>query len=252
MKAEHRHQLHTNLLADRMSRILQSVKSTPRTTSTMIWVFVLVALGLLASWQYWSRAAQVDSSAAWTQVDIATHELPFSPERLLSLGNEEKGTLAGRTATFQAARKYLSLGTDQIVTYRHEGAIPYLKAGLRLYTELAPQCPDAPLLEQEALMAIAKAKESLMGVPAENEADERLQYGSLDQAREAYQRLQNKFPQSTLGDEAAKRLKEFDEKGQAIEDFYKKTLRAGIKHPDLPKIPEPVTTPLPETPLPVK
>src|SRR5438270_12081293 len=110
MKAEHRHQLQTNLLADRMGRLYQSVKSTPRNTSTMVWVFMLLALATLALWQYWGHATQTESSAQWIDVNLATHDPRVGLGRLKGIANEYKGSMAGRAANFQTARFRLHSG----------------------------------------------------------------------------------------------------------------------------------------------
>jgi hypothetical protein len=241
MKAEHRHQLHKNLLADRMGRLVESMKSTPKTTSALVWTLVLLSLGTLAVWQYWGHATQVDSSARWTDVDAATHDPRGGTEKLQYISKNYPGTLAARTAEFQTARLLLQEGERLITSFRNKEAVDGIKTALRLYAELAQHCPDAPLLEQEALMAIAKAKESLIGVPAEDEATKKLQYGTLEQALEAYQQLQKKFPNSTLGKMAEQRIKEIEDKGPQITKFYEDKLRAAATHPVLPDLPQPLT-----------
>jgi hypothetical protein len=256
MKAEHRHQLHTNLLADRMGRLVESMKSTPTRTSQLLWTLVLLSLAVIAAWQYLGYATRSDHSAQWTEVDVATHDPRIGPESLLKFEDDKKnkirfnGTLSGRAAAFQVARLRLEdgLGLKGIASFRNEQAINNIKGALQFYTDLAPRCPDAPLLAQEALMGIAKAKESLIAVPAEDDDEKKLDFGTLDQARDAYQALVKVFPDSVLGKEAESRLKELKEKGVQIEEFYKFKLRAALKHPDLPTFPTPLDNkPAPET-----
>jgi hypothetical protein len=249
MKAEHRHQLHKNLLADRMEQLYRTVKSGPTKTSGLVWVFVLLALGSILVWQLWKGATQTNSSAQWTEVDVATHDPRVGPEHLAQIGADSQGTLAGRTAQFQSARLLLQNGLGSIMAFQHKSAVANIKSALKLYAELAPQCPDAPILEQEALMGVAKARESLIGVPAEEKEDKDLEYGSLDQAKAAYQKLVDKFPKSPLGKEAANRLQELQAKGPAIAKFYEDKLKAAAPEPALPNLPEPfpgITPPKPE------
>src|SRR5438270_731981 len=57
MKAAHRKVLETNALADRMGRLLDNVKSGPKSASVVAWIFVILALVLFAAWQYYSRVS---------------------------------------------------------------------------------------------------------------------------------------------------------------------------------------------------
>jgi len=218
MKAQHRHQLHTNILADRVGRLFQGMKSTPKATSMLVWVLVLLSFGTFAIWQYWGHATETQHSAVWTQVDEATHDPRAGLKELQDIGAQNPGTIAGRTAEFELARSYLQNGTESFSSFRNDEAIKSLKEALRLYKELAPQCADAPLLAQEALMGIAKAKESLVGVPTEENHEE--DYGTLDQALAAYQKLAEKYPASVLGEAAHRRVTEIETKKPEIEKFY--------------------------------
>ena len=250
MKAEHRHQLHTNMLADRMNRLVQSVKSTPTRTSQLVWTLVLLTLVVIAVWQYLSYATQTDHSAQWTKITDDTHDPLSGLESLVNFADNNKGTLAGRTALFQVARLRLQNGLNGIASFRNEHAIKSIKEALLLYADLAPRCPDAPLLAQEALMGVAKAKESLIGVPVEDD-DEKTLY-TLDQAKDAYQELATTFPSSILGKSAASHVKELEEKSSQIDDFYKNKLHAAMKHPDLPSFPTPLDNrPAPEMAPPI-
>jgi hypothetical protein len=87
-------------------------------------------------------------------------------------------------------------------------------------------------------MGIAKAKESLIGVPAEEAKDQALGYGSLDQALSAYRELAEKYPQSFQGEAAARRVTQMESKGPEIEKFYQQQLRAAAKLPAMPKLPD--------------
>src|SRR5438128_11986762 len=104
MKAEHRHQLQTNALADRMGRLLKGMKSAPRSTSTLIWVFIVLAFGTFAVWQYAARATVTERSALWTSVDKATHDLADGPPALQLIEMRNPGTLPARASLFLLAR----------------------------------------------------------------------------------------------------------------------------------------------------
>src|SRR5438309_3502811 len=110
MKAEHRHQLQTNALADRMGRLLKGVRSAPKSTSTLIWVFVLLAFATFAVWQYAASTTLSERSALWASVDEATHDPAGGAGRLQTIETRNPGTLPARTARFALARSNLQLG----------------------------------------------------------------------------------------------------------------------------------------------
>jgi hypothetical protein len=235
MKAEHRHQLQTNVLADHMGRLLQSVKSGPKSTSVATWVLIGLAVATVGIWRYWASAAQARESTLWTEVDTATHDPQSGPPQLDKIGDENLGTLPGRTAVFQLARLRFQRGQENVYTYRSYQAIESIKQALQDYTKVAPNCPDAPLLEQEALMGIGKAKETLIGVTSDKPQDD---YGTVDQALEAYRKLVKRFPESDLAKEAEARIDELETKGPEVEEFYKQLNRSASKPKPEPAIPE--------------
>ena len=244
MKAEHRHQLHTNVLADRMGRVLQGMKSAPKSTSTLVWVFVLVALATFAVWQYAASSTVKDRSQLWTRVDEITHDPslwtrvdrdskePLGALKLNELAVENAGTIPVRAARFELARWHLRHGLDALTGSVRSDALPHLKKSKELYGELVPQCIDVPLLAQEALMGMATAEEALAGVmeaspAAENaeaadseQAKEERPAGSLQKAIEYYRDLAGRYPHSILGKKAAERANELEQQTSQIEQFY--------------------------------
>src|SRR5260370_28391639 len=160
MKAEHRHQVQTNALADRMGRLLKGVREAPKSTSTLIWVFVLLALGTFAVWQYAARATVSERSDLWTRVDEATHD-PAGPVKLQAIETLNPGTLPARAARFLRARWNLQQGVESLACDEQGRALPLLSEARTLYTELLPHIVDNPLLAQEALLGRATAEESL-------------------------------------------------------------------------------------------
>ena len=124
------------------------------------------------------------------------------------------------------------------------------------YAELAKESTREPLLAQEAMMEVAKAEEVLAGVPTEKDLN--VMRGSLDKALEGYDALAKKYPQSILGEKAAKRATEIRDRRTQIEAFYLSLSKVQGKTetppgppppiapaptpifpgPDLPKVPE--------------
>jgi hypothetical protein len=230
MKAEHRHHLHTNVLADRMGRLLHGMKSAPKSTSTLVWVFIVVILGTFLVWQYAASATR-DRSALWTNLDEATHDTGNGPGRLQTLERVNPGTIAARTAGFELARWKLQQGLGFIATDDRARAVPALEEARTLYGKLVAQCTTDPLLAQEAMMGRATAEESLAiqpaatGVTPEGSAEEAKgeeHGGSLEKAREYYRELAKKYPESILGKKAAERANELEQptSRSKFEQFY--------------------------------
>jgi hypothetical protein len=248
MKAEHRHQLHTNVLADRMGRLLQGMKSAPRSTSTLVWVFIVLIFATFVVWQYAASSLGRDRSALWTSLDQATHDPGNGPGRLQALETVNPGTIAARAAAFQLARWKLQQGLGLIATDDRARAVPLLEEARVLYGKLVDQCTTDPLLAQEAMMGRATAEESLAIQPAatqETQVDGKSEEakgeehgGSLNKALEYYRELAKKYPDSILGKKADERAKELEQPASRskFEQFY-----AAVNKKDIPKANTPVT-----------
>jgi hypothetical protein len=230
MKAEHRHQLHTNALADRVGRLFQGMRSAPKSTSTLIWVFVFLVLATFAVWQYTAGATMRDRSDLWTKVDDATHSPAASAGELQAIAKNNPGTIAARTAQFELARWKLQQGLQSVAGDDRNRALPLLKDARQLYNAVMPDCFDVPLLAQEAMMGRAIAEESLAGIPdqadgadtpgAEKPDQTREYVGNLQRASEYYRELGKKYPDSILGRRADQRVKDLEAAGSPIDQFY--------------------------------
>jgi hypothetical protein len=218
MKAEKRHQLQRNALADRMGRLFETMKSSPRSSSTLIWAFIIVTLATLVLWQYGAHANQSRYSALWTQVDVAGRDWERGPTYLARISDDSRGSLPGRSARFELARLQFSGGQKGIRSFlERTRAIEDLKFARSNYAKLVDDCLDAPLLAQEAMMGVAQAEESLVGVPKSNDSSEVFDLG---QALGSYQKLADQYPDSILGKQAAERIKTINERRPEIEKFY--------------------------------
>lgn len=251
MKAEHRKELHTNLLADRMGKMLQSIRSGPTKTSTLVWVFVLLGLGMYAFWKYYANAKASERSSLWVTVDKAG-AVANRAEMLNQLGKiagEGRGTIPGRVAEFQLARAELAEGIQSLASAQRKEAIEKVLKARQIYEQLARQCPDAPHLAQEALMSAAKAEESLIGVPNPNRDGE--SYGSLERALAYYQTLANDYPGSFQGLAAAERIKQLGASrsgDEGVDKFYAELNKLVSAKP----VPESLLGPLPAPAPPLK
>ena len=103
MKAQHRKELHTNLLADRLGRILQVLQNPKEGPSTSVLVaigLVLVAIGCVLGWMWYVRHSQQVTSAENRDLDQAQ-----SREDYKKLADAHPNTPAGRVARRVAASR---------------------------------------------------------------------------------------------------------------------------------------------------
>jgi hypothetical protein len=212
MKAAHRKELHTNALASQMGRLVESVKAGPKSTSAVVWIFVVVALGTFAVWKYYSSTAPVAESARWLGLADATHDPVGMAKDLQDIVQRDKGTMQARIARFQLARLLVREGQEMLgsdtplskdeinalkqsygentLAYdtlhtRHDQAVEMLRSARKTYEAMLREARAFPLLYQEALMGAAKTEEALTGTVDEAGTPQ----GSLDKALGYYREL---------------------------------------------------------------
>jgi hypothetical protein len=247
MKAEHRHQLHTNLLADRMGRFVQGMKASPRSTSPLIWVFAVLAVGTYVLWQVSMSSSQAEHAADWAKLDAAL-QLPLTSQEDAKKYDEDmrqiekdEGSIPSRTARFQRARQLFLSGQADLTStsVNRESAIARIKAARELYDQLGQECANSPQLAQETMLAYAKAEECLVSTSPDGDPRK-----ELESAIQAYQRLATRFPESALGKEAAERAQSLQTKLDDVQKFYvelkdiagpKPTPKAEVKPESIPE-----------------
>ncbi|MFN4259389.1 MAG: hypothetical protein ACK4RK_08815 [Gemmataceae bacterium] len=216
MKAEHRKELKTNELADRLGRFATKMRTESRTTTFVVIGFVVIVVAILI-WFFVARSAGASRADLWLQVgDAAAND---NVKQLEQLANEQRGSLIGRTAKFQLARILMRQGLRNLgAPLQRQQAIEDIEKARALYKELVPQCSDAPLLAQEALMGQAKAEEALIGIPkADNPNESR---GSVEVALRLYEQLAAAQPPTFQTEKAAQYVQLLKEHGARITKFY--------------------------------
>lgn len=214
MKAEHRKELMTNTLANRLGEAVHNMKEGPSRGM----VFALAAVGLVVIlvliWRYVATSSEETDSARWLKWDnLAT------PEQLKAFveNKDVEGQTQGRLARLEEARRSLYEGLRQLGnTSTRKKALEDLQRAAALYDNLAEECSDKPLLHQQALMGAAKAHESL---------------GEADAARRNYQQLQTKYGDTFLGRDAAEQIQRLD---AAEQNGDLKALRDELNKPTAP------------------
>jgi hypothetical protein len=197
MKAEHRKELQTNVLADRMGRIIQRVKTRPSRNTVLTWLLVIV-LGLaVLFWIMTSRGRRSQSARLW--VDFAGGHLANLAELQQKYPTKEPGKLA----RFQIAWFQLWEVGIKWIPFRAAMALENVSNAQEMYRKLATDCKDDPVLGPEALYQIAVAEETLAirDDPKEH----------LDRAKAAYEEVVAKFPKTARAKDAEQRAKDLNE-----------------------------------------
>jgi hypothetical protein len=214
MKAQERHELQTNALADLIGRQVKGFAESGGPSSAWGWtVFVLVVV-TVGIWMMARNAAVARAGAQWREFENEVH----NPDGLRILAERTPGSVPGRAARFQRARLLVPDGLRTLCGPDRDGGVKRLVQGRNLYVELTRQSTDVPLLQQEALYWSAVAEEALVGVPNPDDAGKML--GSLDRALTRYKQLAADFPSSFLGQKARRRAEELEKDGPAIAKFY--------------------------------
>lgn len=191
MKAEHRKELVTNTLANRLGEAVQSMKEGPSRGTILLLVAAGLILIVVLVWHYLSSSKEEADSTRWFKWDNLS-----SPEELEKFASANQGELPGRVARLEEARRNLHRGLrnlgDPGTRTQAQGDI---KKAAEAYDKLAEELSDKPLLHQQVLMGAAKAHESL---------------GEYDQARKYYEQLKGKYGATKLGEQASEDWERLD------------------------------------------
>jgi hypothetical protein len=200
MKAEHRKELATNTLADKLGTLIQSFKEGPSRNATIYGTVVVVALLLVVVYRWVSANATANDSGRWVRWDQL-----MTRDELEKFADDNRDTEQGRLARFEMARLDLQDGLRDLGSQlTRTEALKRLRRAAESYKNLAGESGNSALLSQEALQNAAKARESL---------------GEYDLAKEFYSRLARDFPQSLKGKEAAEQVKLLEKPGPGLEEL---------------------------------
>jgi hypothetical protein len=205
MKAEHRKELRTNVLYDRLTHLWQDLKAGPNTATIVICLAILLVAGAVVAWRLIRSSQLASQSAAWVKVYNAD-----SIDQYQDIAKAEAQSPPALAARFEEARSQLRHGLEKLASNdekeRNEAADQVKNAG-DLYAQLVNDARDHPLLVQEALMGAAKARESL---------------GELDEALKHYHDLAGRRPESDLTRQAEQSAKELEDPAtkEKVKAFY--------------------------------
>jgi hypothetical protein len=207
MKAEHRKELETNILADRMGHLIQRMKHRPqRRVFLYVIAGLIVVVGLFIFYNM-RKTAAAEASERWRWLEDG-----FRPY-IDQLKAEYKDTNEGKAARFQYAwlaawdEGLTLLGASPVDAFRD------LEVAESYYKSLVEDCAGDPVWEPEAMYALAVIEEA-RALRAKDRKNTLVRAGAL------YKKVAEKYKDSAHGKSAKKRAKLLEEKGKEIEEFY--------------------------------
>lgn len=219
MKAEQRKQLETNVLADRMGRVVKDIRKGPSRRGILIWILVIVVVLVGVGFYIFRMNRSSREADMW----IALHRGTRTDLMQKLLTKENKDSTQAKVARFQIAWILL---WEQGIKDMFKGAmsksgtpVPYIIALKNVasaeeqYQELSKDFAEDPILGSEALYCKAIAQETLAIQKPSN----------LQKAKETFQTLANtdRYKNTAYGKKAKERLKLYEEKNfRQLQDYY--------------------------------
>jgi hypothetical protein len=207
MKAEHRKELQTNILADRMGRLVQRIKERPK---KRVFLYVVLAaviiVGLFIFFRFRSSTA-LEESERWAWLEDGFR--PFMDE----LRDKYPETNQGKAARFQYAWLALWDVGGKILGGDPVEALGNLEVAEHLYLKLKKDSDGDPIWEPEALYGLAVIEET-RAIRLKGRAEH------LTEAMKQYKNLAEKHKNSARGKLAAQRAEVLEKRTQEIIDFY--------------------------------
>jgi tetratricopeptide (TPR) repeat protein len=233
MKAERRHELKHNELADWIGEMAAGLK--PHANGVLIGLAILAAIVLGSVWYFSLETAT--ASRAWSQYFDAFSER--DPQKVLqTLATEQSGSKAAGWALLAAGDMDLGIGCERLYSDRTE-ARKRLESAKEVY--LKAEAASDPMIKTRARLGLGKVYEALC---------------EPDKARDYYQKVADSEKDSAIGKAAAadaRRMKDSREV-EFLAWFEKQTPKrpapfpgAGGMTPGLPtNLPERPDMPLPK------
>jgi tetratricopeptide (TPR) repeat protein len=217
MKAEHRKELETNVLADQMGKAIEGIKEGPTTTVWMILAGLVVALVLYLVWTMASTSAMNTNSRLWEEWSTLANA-----SDLEAFVKEHGRTTQGRLARFRLARQDLGQGIAGLgnVAQRKE-SLGRVRKAAEAYEQLVGETASLPLLQQEALLNAGKAYETL---------------GEVERAMSFYRRLTRDHPGTAAASDAEAALKRIEANPKDV-DLLKRFVQEKPETDSLPAAP---------------
>lgn len=218
MKAEHRKELETNVLADKVGRMVQGMKTAPQKRLVLYLILGAAVVLVLVFFLRSRRLRQEESAELWREFENGSF---LHMQRVKSHEN----TTQAKAARFQEAWinlwdngiKKLGLVTSPAHPPGFEALIR-LEESEREYEALAKESKGDPILHPEALFCLALIEETRMAVDRAN----------WKKAVDAYEQVVKEYKDSSFGKLAQKRIESLSE-WQGDGDQKKRILRPEVE-----------------------
>jgi predicted negative regulator of RcsB-dependent stress response len=201
MKAQHRHELHTNALAEWLETTIERIKPYSRAIVGAI-LAVAIVIGVYA---YVNALERRTVAAASDQYITALQTFQSEgPMELQRIAEDYRGTEPAVLAQLVLAETQLNQGTGELYVNK-PAAETELSLAVGSFTKVLQTTKD-PMLRAWALYGLGRAHES------------QGQSSQLAQARSEYQRLIDEYPDSSLVSAARGHLAQLNE--TSVKEFY--------------------------------
>ncbi len=236
MKTKRRHDLQTNLLADWIGKQVESIK--PYSNHIIVGVVaIVVVVGFIVAM---SGGQSQSAARAWQAYFTAT--MQEDPDSLSDVATNHPNSVASLWAKQTAGDIHLREGTTMLFTDAREEGLERVEMAKAAFEEVAGSGKAPLMLRQRAMFALAQALETL-AVAEEDPTD------SLDEAKEKYSDIADRWPNSVIGRTAAENVSRLEDVKTV--DFYK--FFAAYEPPDPSAPPTETPDPLAEFPdLPIR
>ena len=208
MKAEHRKELETNILADKMGKLISGAKEGP-SRGFLFYLLVGLAAVVVAFLIYrWLVMGANKNAAYWPALDEGD---AANIEAIMKMAPNE---YPGKAARCQAAWQFLWVNGLSRLGETPKQALKSIEVAEVYYTELVKDCKDDPVFLPEALYGLAVIEETRL-IEKKNRV-------SLALVTEKYQAVWKSNKDSAFGKLAKQRLDDLedDTKSREILLFY--------------------------------
>jgi len=213
MKAEERHKLETNVLADWIGQTIEDFKRYSRAITIAVVLLVLA----IAVATVWPRFRDRGLASAWDAYYAALAADNYA--ELERIAEDHPRTSVAHWSLVVAADARLATGCVQIFMDKVSAA-QELRRAIEDYTAVIDQCRE-PRLRERALFGRARAYEAISG--------SRQGVGEIPKAIDDYERVVEGWPNGTYAAMAGEQLKRL--KSQDFKVFYDKFAAYSPKRP---------------------
>lgn len=226
MKAEHRKELETNVLADRMGKILHGAREGP-SRSFIYWILGgLALLVVVFVFSRWRTTRSEQAALQWVMFEDG------HPQYLEKIAKEAADRDTGKAAQFQLAWEDLWTKGIKLLggPNSYKVAMSNIDLAEQRYKKLAETCKNDPIFYPEALYALAVIEETRAIEDRDN----------LEKAKEKYKEVVRAAKESSFGRQASQRLEvlEDETKSRDLKRFYQ-DLQVYVKPPEKILPPDP-------------